>query len=187
MTNPIRVYLQQTILSLLACIFMVGCTGQSIKLTNTELSIVKLIVHDSKPINSNTFMRIDFSSSTPLAQLVDTQSLLQVRVSLEKNGKVLFTEIALGPFSKSQNKSDLNEGINGSSYSALFFKSLSVFSDDTGMPVSIINLDFDNLRIGIVYPLMGFGVKFSSNVISFSKKEVQLLLSGSYKETRILK
>lgn len=169
-------YIKCSVIFLWLFVFMLsGCKEDKIKFITPELKVSNVVVEGD---SSDVYFKFDFGTSLPLLELSDgTTSLIQTRVKLFKNEDEILHSIARGPYSFSRDQLVIKEGVGGNRYSALFFKSLEVRSSETGKSTSILDVNYDYLKIQVVYPRMGMRPKFISNVATFSRDQVLSILS----------
>ncbi len=160
------------------CFWLIGCAEKSITIEKKGLSIVSVTLNKGEEIfDKDVFLRFDFTTDEPLLDIVPDPSMLQLRVMLTRNGNTMYHSIASSPFLIK------NDGIGdiykNRAYSAYFFKSLTVDSDSLTKPLLVQSVNYENLDIKLVYPVMGLGTKYKSNVISYSKKDMENIFSQS--------
>jgi len=135
-------------------------------------------------ISKGNFLRFNFTSSKPLLDIAPVKSLFQVRATINKDGKIIFKDIASGPFLVVNAES--RHADSNPSYSAYIFKSLEVNPDNGEKAISIIGLDYDTLTLTVVYPKMGAGIKHSSKQLTYSKDMVNEAISQKSIEAVLL-
>lgn len=163
------------------CLHLTSCKEKSISIVKNTLSkSFVTLTQNGENISENYFLRFSFTTSEPLFDIAPVRSLYQVRAVFEKKDKILFKDIASGAFLVADTVS--NENPKRFSYSAYLFKSFFVNSEGAEDSIPITELDYDSLKLVVVYPMMGAGITYSSEAITYSKKHVNQLVSGEAEE-----
>ncbi len=167
------------------CVLLVSCKGESIDITqnNLDKSLVTLI-QGEKIVSKDNFLRFNFTVSKPLLEIAPIKSLFQVRATINKGDKIIFKDIASGPFLVANTGSRHTDSNLG--YSAYIFKSLAVNQGDGEKSIAIIALDYDTLTLVVIYPEMGTGIKHSSKQFTYSKNRVNDAISQKTGEVTLL-
>ncbi|ABC29001.1 hypothetical protein HCH_02173 [Hahella chejuensis KCTC 2396] len=158
------------------CLLSSGCASSEVTISSPHVGLAQI----EKPINEKLpspgkYLFFSFQSESPQ---IDTQeNLLQLRVNLVKGDKITAYSIGRGPYVTDGTKLELHKK-NGSSYAAFDFKELKLYLDDGGK-VPLSNVDFDYIEIQLTHPLMGLGSEFTSNKLTFQRKDILEALDSS--------
>ncbi|NOX90917.1 MAG: hypothetical protein GXP18_00265 [Gammaproteobacteria bacterium] len=157
-------------------ILLTSCKGEPIEISQNNLDKSSVtLTQNGIVISKDDFLRFSFTTPKPLIDIAPVESLFQVRATINKGGKIIFKDIASGAFLTAD--AEPHHANSYVSYSAYFFKSLVVNSNNETKPVSITGLDYDTLSLVVIYPEMGTGIKHSSNRITYSKDLVSEVIS----------
>jgi len=164
-------------------ILLASCKGESIEISqhNLDRSSVTL-TQNGRVISENDFLRFSLTTPKPLIDIAPVKSLFQVRATINKGGKIIFDDSASGAFLTAD--AELHHVDGHVSYSAYIFQSLSVNSNNVMKQVSLAGLDYDTLNLVVVYPEMGVGIKHSSRRITYSREQVNNVISK--KPTKVI-
>lgn len=170
---------------LIICFVLNSCKPQSISILKNKISVASVTLYqDGEIFYTDNYLRFDFNTLMSPSELADIKSLLQVRATFMKDGVVIAKDIASGPFLVINSNS--NEAEKGGSYSAYIFKSLKVGVRNLKKITSLDKLDYDSLNLIVVYPVMGGGLKYSSDVFIYTREELSNAISSSKSEVILI-